>query len=134
MMSFPTAVKTCLMKYVTFSGRASRAEFWWFQLFVVLLVLLLSVVSGVAASLSETVGGVIALVAGLGYLGLYLPLLAVSVRRLHDRDYSGWRMLVSFVPFGGLVLLVWFCMDGTQGENRFGPDPLPMSGNVAEVF
>ncbi|HTR86621.1 MAG TPA: DUF805 domain-containing protein [Reyranella sp.] len=128
MMSFPTAVKTCLSKYVTFSGRASRAEYWWFQLVVLLLLLVMVVLSAVPS----TATGVVSLILTLAYVGLWLPLLAVSVRRLHDRNYSGWHLLWSLVPFGGLVLLVWFCMDGTKGENRFGPDPI--AANVVEVF
>jgi uncharacterized membrane protein YhaH (DUF805 family) len=53
-----------------------------------------------------------------------LPGIAVSVRRLHDRDYSGWWFLIVLTGIGAIVLLVWFCMRGTAGANRFGPDPL----------
>ena len=56
-------------------------------------------------------------------LGLLLPSISVLVRRLHDADKSGWWVLLGFVPLGGLILLVFCCMDGTKGENRFGPDP-----------
>jgi uncharacterized membrane protein YhaH (DUF805 family) len=64
----------------------------------------------------------------LGYiytLGFILPYLAVTVRRLHDLDKSGWWWLIGFIPLvGAIILLVWFCQRGTVGPNRFGPDPL----------
>ncbi|HTR86620.1 MAG TPA: DUF805 domain-containing protein [Reyranella sp.] len=130
-MNFQTAVKTGLAKSLDFQGRASRSEFWWFQLFPVLLILLLVAIYRVAPSTGPAVGTASAVL----YLVLYVPLLSASVRRLHDRNRSGWHILWSFAPFfGGLVLLIWFCMRGTPGENRFGPDPLPMTGAVAEVF
>jgi uncharacterized membrane protein YhaH (DUF805 family) len=64
----------------------------------------------------------------MGYaLLVFLPSLAVSVRRLHDRDLSGWWILIGLVPvLGAILLLVWSCMEGTQGDNRFGPDPKAM--------
>ena len=54
---------------------------------------------------------------------LFVPFLAVNVRRLHDVDKSGWWLLIHFVPFGPLVLLVFFCQDGDSGPNRYGPNP-----------
>lgn len=56
-------------------------------------------------------------------LGLFIPALAVTVRRLHDRDMTGWFLFISLVPFGSLVLLVFMCLEGTRGPNRYGPDP-----------
>ncbi len=55
---------------------------------------------------------------------MFLPSLAVSVRRLHDRDYSGWWILLAFTGIGYILLIIWYCMRGTAGPNRFGPDPL----------
>ena len=52
-----------------------------------------------------------------------IPNLAVTIRRLHDQDKSGWWLLISFIPFGGLVLLVFMFIDGTPGENEYGPSP-----------
>ena len=63
--------------------------------------------------------------ARIAALALFLPGLAVSIRRLHDRDKSGWWVLLAFIPLiGAIILLIWFIMRGTQGPNRFGPDPL----------
>ena len=72
------------------------------------------------ASFSAQGGPISALVS----LGLFLPGLAVAVRRLHDVDRSGWWLLLAFVPLIGIiVLIVWWCTEGTRGPNRFGPDP-----------
>jgi len=133
-MTFQGAVKKCLSGYVNFEGRASRSEYWWFQLFYTLVVYLIPVAL-IAIAPKSAFASVMSTVAVILMLGFFLPILAVSVRRLHDRNRSGWNLLWSFVPLiGGLVLLIWFCMRGTPGDNGFGPDPLPMSRNVAEVF
>ena len=118
-MDFGTSIKTCLGKYVTFQGRASRSEFWYFALFTALVNVVLSMVAGVLGNL----GGVLA---GLVMLGLFLPGLAVLVRRLHDVDRSGWWYFLLLVPLVGfIVLLIWFCKKGTEGANRFGEPVLP---------
>lgn len=109
-MDFQTAVRTGLSRYVDFSGRASRSEYWWFVLFQALVV-------AAAAILDIFVGFLQVLVT----IGLILPGLAVAVRRLHDTDRSGWWFLISFVPLVGfVVLLVFLVARGTDGENRFG--------------
>ena len=119
-MDFGTSIKTCLGKYATFQGRASRSEFWYFALFNFLVNIVLSMVAGVLGNL----GGVLA---GLVMLGLFLPGLAVLVRRLHDVDRSGWWYFLLLVPLVGLiVLLIWFCKKGTEGANRFGEPVLPV--------
>jgi uncharacterized membrane protein YhaH (DUF805 family) len=64
-------------------------------------------------------------ISSLVSLALFLPGLAVSVRRLHDTDRSGWWVLLFLIPLiGAIVLLIWYCSRGTPGGNRFGPDPL----------
>ncbi|MEM6785180.1 MAG: DUF805 domain-containing protein [Bacteroidota bacterium] len=117
-----------LSKYADFSGRARRREFWMFHLanlVIVLPVLVLGVVS--AEMLGEGSGLVVTwgLYAfyGIYVLAMFIPQLAVSVRRLHDLGKSGWWMLLTFVPFGSWVLLVFFVQDGTDGDNVYGPDP-----------
>ena len=115
-MGFGEAIRTCLSKNVTFGGRAPRAEFYFLNLFV----LIASLVGGVigAAVGARLFGEIIG-------LGLLLPIIAVSVRRLHDIDRSGWWMLLDFVRvIGRIVLLVWACTRGILGRDRLGPDPL----------
>lgn len=125
-MGFTESVKTCLMqKYAGFSGRASRSEYWFFALFYFLVSIVLSVLGQIAL---EMVFNIIGLVFGLAVL---VPSLAVSVRRLHDLDRSGWWLLISFVPLiGALVLLYWFVQKGSDGSNNFGDDPLDGESQV----
>lgn len=113
---FGDAISTCFRKYVTFSGRAARPEYWWFILFIIL--------GGVAASIVDAAifgSGHIDPLNGLFSLAVFLPNLAVTARRLHDTDRSGWWMLLALIPLVGLIILiVWLCGRGTPGRNRFG--------------
>jgi uncharacterized membrane protein YhaH (DUF805 family) len=120
-VGFGGAISVCLGKYANFSGRASRSEFWFWVLFQVLLSLVVVVVGGLITVVSPDAGRLITLLGyGVIILGLFLPGLAVSVRRLHDTDRSGWWLLLDFVPLGGIVLLIFWCLPGTEGPNRFG--------------
>lgn len=119
--TFGSSIGICLRNYVGFAGRAPRAEYWYFALFTIICQVVADIV-GVASGASYGASGLGALVG----LALFLPTLAVSVRRLHDVDRSGWWYLIVFVPIvGWILLLVWYCTRGTGGPNRFGPDPLP---------
>lgn len=112
-MGMVDAVVSCLNKYVQFSGRASRSEYWYFQLFAALCSILIGVLVGRGGG-GDVIGAVVSLV-------LFLPQLAVGVRRLHDTDRSGWWLLIMLVPLiGAIVLLVLFCLRPTPGRNRFG--------------
>jgi uncharacterized membrane protein YhaH (DUF805 family) len=118
------SVKICFHKYAVFKGRASRSEYWWFSLFYTVGTIVLSLVSA-----SGAMGSLIYSAFALGAL---LPMISVSVRRLHDIDRSGWYFLAFLIPLVGTILwLVWFCQCGTQGENRFGPDPMPINEPLA---
>lgn len=132
-MDFMTAVKTCFSKYVDFKGRAARSEFWWWVLF------------GIVSSI---ILGLIPFIGMIWSLALILPNLAVTARRLHDTDRSGWWMLapygvgflsgaMAFTGSGALVtivgilafvmfvvLIIWLATKGSDGDNRFGSDPL----------
>jgi uncharacterized membrane protein YhaH (DUF805 family) len=121
-MDFMTAVRTCLSKYVDFSGRARRSEFWWFALFTFLVGIVTGVIDSILGTdYDNTTGG---LVNSLGSLALLLPSLAVAVRRLHDTGRSGWWILLGLIPIvGWIILLVWYCTDGTRGPNEHGADP-----------
>ncbi len=124
-MTFDQSISTCFQKYVVFSGRAPRSELWWFVLFVTVIHLLLGFIEGrLLPGMTDPEAGLGPLT-GLWSLLTLLPTISVNVRRLHDRDRSGWWYWLWLVPLvGGIVMLVWFCRRGTQGPNRFGPDPL----------
>lgn len=109
-----------LKKYAVFEGRARRAEYWYFVLFVALI--------GIAAMIVDRIfgtplgdNGPVSIVCSLG---LFLPGLAVAVRRLHDTNRSGWWLLLVLIPVvGAIVLIVFYATAGDRGDNRFGPDP-----------
>ena len=120
-MNFQQAVQSGFSNYAKFRGRAARSEFWWFQLFIVLGGIVAAVLDLLANS--NVLGG--EPLAMLFYLATIIPGLAVSVRRLHDTDSSGWWLLLGLIPLiGMIVLIVWWCLKGSKGYNRFGADPL----------
>ena len=113
-MTFTESVSTCLKKYFVFEGRASRSEYWWFQLIVLPSYYISTFIQNELAYF---------------FLGITLftliPAISAGVRRLHDTNRSGFFLLLSFIPFiGGLILLFFFIAEGTKGKNKFGPDPL----------
>lgn len=113
---------TVFKKYAVFSGRARRAEYWYFTLFFIIFSVALSFIDMLTGMYDpETGAGVLS---GLFGLVLLLPSIGVSIRRLHDTDRSGWWFLLVFVPvIGWIVLIIFFVQAGTTGANRFGPDP-----------
>jgi uncharacterized membrane protein YhaH (DUF805 family) len=118
-MSFMDAVHSVLSKYATFSGRARRSEYWWFVLFSLLVTIVAAVIDA-AAGLPQTAGyGPVTI---LVTLALFLPSLAVTARRLHDTGRSGWWMLLSLIPIGGLVVL-FFALQDSKGPNAWGQSP-----------
>jgi uncharacterized membrane protein YhaH (DUF805 family) len=126
-MSFMTAAQTALSKYATFTGRARRSEYWWFVLFYVIVAVLATAIDAVAG-LPQTAGsGPVALVAALALL---LPNLAVTARRLHDTGRSGWWMLLSLIPLGGLVVL-FFALQDSKGPNAWGQSPKALAAQPA---
>ena len=109
-------------KYCCFSGRARRKEYWMFVLFNIIFAVVVGFIGGFLARVT----GVVAFIylTTIYNLALILPGLGVSVRRLHDTDKSGWFILLGFIPFvGAIILLVFMCLDGNPGANRFGPNP-----------
>jgi uncharacterized membrane protein YhaH (DUF805 family) len=118
----------CLSKkYAVVEGRARRKEYWFFTLFYCLGLIVLMIVDGITGTLSERAG--IGLLSGVFVLATLVPYIAVTVRRLHDTDRSGWWILLSLIPLiGGLVLLVFMLVDSQPGANRFGPNPKGVSG------
>ena len=133
-MGFMDAVRSVFGKYVTFSGRAPRSEYWWFYLFAIIVIVVAIIIDvmidpsrGTMTTTSTSFemsgnGGPVTLILSLLLL---LPGLAVSVRRLHDIDKAGWWILIGLIPLiGFIVLIVWYCTKGTLGPNRFGADTL----------
>ena len=109
-MDFKQSVTTCLKnKYVDFSGRAGRPEFWWFALFTLVVGLVVGMVSDILAMLVN--------------LGLLLPSLAVGARRLHDIGKSGWFQLLWFIPVLGWAVMIYFLVQPTSSANQYGEGP-----------
>jgi uncharacterized membrane protein YhaH (DUF805 family) len=166
-----------LKRYAQFTGRSTRREFWMWVLFIIIVTIVLSILDGMlglgghnsygSTNLSgpgatgysygaATRGGWLT---NLFSLAVLVPNIAVSVRRLHDVNRSGWWILMPFAPYvvgfilmlglhsfavgglligvgaiGAIVLLVWYCLRGTVGPNRFGPDPLADMSDLSETF
>lgn len=128
-MGFAAAVRRCLAKYFTFEGRAPRSEFWWFVLFQLLVMLAIGLLAAAAATYEPRAATVVGSIWGLAYLLLIPPTIAVTVRRLHDRNRSGWHYWWVLVPFfGAFVVIIWCLKRGVDGVNRFGLDPLASKG------
>ena len=109
----------CWKKYAEFSGRTRRQEFWMFVLFNFLAALVAGFLDGLLGT-----GGALY---GLYSLAVLIPSLAVGVRRLHDTGRSGWWLLLPLIPLvGGIILLVFFCIESKPGANRFGANPKGM--------
>ncbi len=111
-----------LKKYVAFSGRARRKEYWYFALFNIIISIALAVIDGVTGTLHAEVG--VGLLSGLYTVAIVIPSLAVTFRRLHDTDRSGWWLLLGLIPLvGAIVLLIFMVQDSKPGENRYGASP-----------
>lgn len=140
-------------RYFDFQGRSRRMEYWMFTLMNVIVVFALMLIifgstglSSLAASGESDAEIVAGLFGGMGFLlllwflAVLIPSIAVTVRRLHDRDMSGWWYLgfivAGMIPYVGVIasiaLLIILCLPGTAGTNRFGPDPI--NPTSAEVF
>ena len=113
-----------LARYLDFTGRSRRSEFWQFYLLILLLTAL-CVVGGVIIERTTQLPGNEIGFHMVGYLDVVItvPVFAVMVRRLHDVGKSGWWLLAAFIPFGVLALIMFWAREGTPGDNRFGPAP-----------
>ena len=127
-MNMADAVQSVLGKYATFQGRASRSEYWWYILAFFLFAVVVSIIEGAVLApmlgfeaFDPSAGNPMSMIISLA---LFLPTLAVAIRRLHDIDRSGWWYLIGFIPLiGFLVLIYWYVQPGSDDENRFGPPP-----------
>jgi len=111
-MNFIESIQTCYKKFFDFSGRASKSEYWWFQLYNAVIYVLTFVFQGDLVLLFS-----ILIIANL------IPVYAAGVRRIHDSDKSGWFVLLSLIPLIGLYVFVLLLQDGSKGKNRFGTKP-----------
>ena len=128
-----------LKRYADFQGRSSRMEFWMFTLFVTIVMIVLQVLLGIMLASSMSVDPETGVVTGGGigisgviiwifYLAILVPSIAVGVRRMHDQDKSGWFILIP------IANLIFYCLPGTPGPNKYGPDPLGGAGNLGQTF
>jgi uncharacterized membrane protein YhaH (DUF805 family) len=122
-MNFFEAISSGFRNYFNFSGRAIRSEYWYWTLFATIVSVVINVLDlvlnpGDQMGLSSAINGLVS-------IALFIPGLAVSVRRLHDIDRTGWWLLLGLTIIGIFVLIYWACLRGTPGPNRFGPDPMP---------
>ena len=124
-MTFLESIETVYEQYATFSGRATRSEYWWFALFIFIVNLICGV--GIAYPF-ETGGYSNASFWGVVYiiflLANILPSLALQVRRLHDTGNSGWWILIALAPYIGTLVLLIFSLIESQGDNEYGPNPI----------
>ena len=118
---------TCMKKYVDFSGRARRTEYWMFALFNIIFAIVAFVLDNVLGLASEDTGGY-GLLYVLFSLAIILPTWAVTVRRLHDVGKSGWWIFISLIPFiGGIWLFALTVTDSQSGDNDYGANPKLLS-------
>jgi uncharacterized membrane protein YhaH (DUF805 family) len=111
-----------LKKYAVFEGRAGRKEYWFFILFNILISMALGYVDWLTGNINPETG--LGILSGIYALGVMIPGMAVSVRRLHDTDRSGWWLLITFVPvIGAIVFLYFMVLDSNPESNEYGPSP-----------
>lgn len=153
--------KRPLQKYADFSGRAPRAEYWWFVLAIIVAFVVLTIVESMLG-INRMVMGVYGPLVVLLWLATLVPQIAVAVRRLHDTNRSGWWLLIVAIPYailgftmgqaaasgdvsgmataglfslvalaGAIVMIVFLVLPGNSGDNKYGPDPYGSGGAAA---
>jgi uncharacterized membrane protein YhaH (DUF805 family) len=122
-VGFGDAIKQAFGHAFVYRGRASRSAYWWFALFdFIAIVVAEIVIFGLAAAIrTGAVSALLFIIFGIAVIYLALVGLSLTVRRLHDSDKTGWWVLISLVPFGGIVLLVFTLLEPTPGPNRYQP-------------
>ena len=116
-MTFGQAIPSCMGKYATFSGRASRSEFWWFYLFTTLMYWGAQIAGYFTFPFGSGMGEIISFLVSLVFL---LPGLAAGSRRLHDTGRSGWWQLLWFTIIGIILLIIWWAQDTRKEAYRYG--------------
>ena len=144
MIGFIDAIKMFFRRYVDFQGRSSRAEYWWVQLFIICVVIVLAIPIGVSGGFDGTgtlgpLASIFLFLLGIFVLAIIIPNIALFVRRLHDINQTGWiylgLLIAGLIPVIGLLStiaqIVIACIQGTKGPNKYGDDPY---GSTAEIF
>ncbi len=119
-------------QYADFKGRARRKEYWMFTLFNMIFIM---VGAAIMFTITDLLGDYMGMFATFAILFIYMiiiiiPALAVTARRLHDTGKSGWFILLYLIPFGGMVLFIFMCIDSDYGENKWGPNPKDIGNNT----
>ncbi|MGB3546511.1 MAG: DUF805 domain-containing protein [Saprospiraceae bacterium] len=110
--------------YANFEGRARRQEYWMFFLVSIGISVALNILALIFGSISDILGGLVSIVGLLYSLAIFVPSIAVAVRRLHDTNRSGWMLLIGLIPLiGVIILIVFLATEGDTGPNQYGPDP-----------
>ena len=113
-----------LKKYAVFSGRSRRSEYWVFFLIQFIIGIVLSGLGSVLSAQESLLALPVNAIYFIYIIGTLIPGIAVTIRRLHDTDRSGWWIFIGIIPIiGAILLIIWFCMDGTIGSNSYGPNP-----------
>ena len=123
-MNFLNAVKSFFVRWNDFKTRSSRSEYWWATLFSVLVSLASDLINVAIASTPSALSFIIAILVIIFLIFMMIAGIALAIRRLHDLDKSGWWYLLILTIIGIIPLTIWFCFKGTEGENRFGENPL----------
>ncbi|MEE9271799.1 MAG: DUF805 domain-containing protein [Robiginitomaculum sp.] len=122
-MNLKEAVRSVVLEnYANFNGRASRSEYWWYTL----AILIVEIIFFALIEMTPVFA-----ILGIALLGLFIPGIAVMIRRMHDLGKSGWFCLLGFIPIVSLLVLYWYCLRGTVGPNQYGDDPL---NNIGQIF
>ena len=123
-MSFMDSIDNVIRNFLNFSDRASRSEYWWFQLFFFVALAIADSIDEMISTIHDGPGDIFGTIV---FLGLIIPNLAVTVRRFHDIGYSGWYILLVFIPclgsIIGLVIIVLMMVDGQPQINDYGTVP-----------
>jgi uncharacterized membrane protein YhaH (DUF805 family) len=121
--------------YFDFSGRARRKEFWFFTIFHDVMIVAGVLITGALSNENPALGTAFGCIVYLYVFASFIPFLAVTVRRLHDIDYSGWWLFVGLIPVVGEAwLFVLMCLNGTKGANQYGPDPRELAVMAPSTF
>lgn len=116
--------KVFIENYANFEGRARRSEYWYYILMNLIITFSLTIVTFLLAFVIGIGAGILMYILLIGWgVANIVPSLAAQVRRLHDTNKSGLWVLLSLIPFGGLVLLAFYCIEGDYGKNQYGEDP-----------